>query len=91
MSCDVGVIGLGTMGSNVALLLAEKGLKVAVSAPLRRNTYSNINHFKVYNRSHGKVLDLLKQAEKEGEGKYKLEDCAGLSEMSEKLKLPRYN
>ncbi len=41
MSCDVGVIGLGTMGSNVALLLAEKGLKVAVSTSLRRNTYSN--------------------------------------------------
>ena len=30
MSCDIGVIGLGVMGSNLALNIAEKGFRVAV-------------------------------------------------------------
>lgn len=30
MSCDIGVIGLGVMGSNLILNIAEKGFKVAV-------------------------------------------------------------
>lgn len=31
MSCDIGVYGLGVMGSNLALNMASKGFNVAIS------------------------------------------------------------
>ena len=41
---DIGLIGLGVMGSNLALNIAEKGYRVAVydrEAPVLENFYAN--------------------------------------------------
>jgi 6-phosphogluconate dehydrogenase len=47
MSCDVGIVGLAVMGSNLALNIAEKGFKVAVF----NRTYAKTQEFLAKNSS----------------------------------------
>jgi len=62
MSCDIGIVGLGVMGSNLALNIADKGFEVAIFNRTYAKTQAFLEHNKRKNIHGCETMDQFAQA-----------------------------